>query len=50
LQAVIADVAGDLKEGQPADIPVLDVQTGRFPLTDVAGGTRAVVGMRSCRS
>lgn len=38
--ADIGDVAGDLEEGKPADISVLEVLSGRFVLTDVTGVSR----------
>ena len=43
--AGIEGVAGDLKEGKPADISVLEELSGRFRLTDVTGVSR--VGERA---
>jgi hypothetical protein len=48
--AGIADVADDPKEGQPADIPVLEVQMGRCRLTGVAGVSRTGRRAIPCRS
>ena len=45
--AGIAEHAGDLDEGKPADVSVLALKEGRYKLTDVDGvsrtGTQALV-------
>ncbi len=38
--AKIADRAGDLSDGKPADVTVLDLREGRYRLTDVDGVSR----------
>ena len=38
--AGIADRAGDLSEGKPADVTVLELKAGRYKLTDVDGVSR----------